>query len=112
MTRWDGIARWLAVSWSLFTAIGLVVVAVGILTQPAFPLGLGALRTTGLAGLWLTLLPAALAIAGAVLFGQGSRLAAGLLATYSAFWAGVVASALPFVWNAKRSYCLNSLGVC
>jgi hypothetical protein len=111
VTSWH-VARWLAVSWSLLTAIFLVVIAVGILTQPAFPLGLGGLRATGLAGLWFTLLPAALAIAGAVIFGDGRRLAAGLLAAYSVFWAGAVASALPLVWNARRSFCLDSLGVC
>ncbi len=112
MTTWSRVARRLAVSWTLFTAVFLLVVAVGILTQPAFPLGLGALRTTGRAGLWFTLLPASVAIGGAVLFESRSRLAAGLLVTYSVFWAGVVASALPFVWNAGSSFCLSGLGVC
>ncbi len=32
MTTRNGIARWLAVSWSLSTAIFLVVIAVGILS--------------------------------------------------------------------------------
>ena len=112
MTSWNGIAQRLAVSWSLFTAVWLVVIAVGILTKPGFPLGLGPLRTTGLDGLWLTLLPASLAIGGALLFESRNRLAAGLLVTYSVFWAAVVASALPFVWNARSSFCLSGLGAC
>ncbi len=112
MSRWRGIPHRLVVSWSLFTAIWLVVIAVAILTQPGFPLGLGTLRTTGLDGLWLTLLPASLAIAGAMLFERQERLAAGLLATYSVFWAAGAASALPSVWNARSSFCLSGLGVC
>jgi hypothetical protein len=98
--KWHRIAQGLAVSWSLLTAILLLGITVGILTQPGFPLGLGPIRTTGLAGLWVTLVPAVLAFAGVVLLGHRNRLAAGLLVTYSASWAAVVASGLPLVWNA------------
>jgi hypothetical protein len=112
MTTWNGMAERVAVSWTLFTAVWLVVIAVAILTQPGFPLGLGALRTTGLHGLWVTLLPASLAIAGALLFERRNRLAACLLVIYSVFWAAVVAAALPFVWDARSSFCLSGLGVC
>jgi hypothetical protein len=100
------------VSWSLLTAILLLVIAIAVLTQPGFPLGLGHIRTTGLAGLWVTLVPAVVALAGLVLVGRRSRLGAGLLAAYSLFWTAVVASGLPLVWDAKRSFCLDSLGVC
>ncbi len=112
MTKWHRIAQRLIVSWSLLTAILLVGITVGILTQPGFPLGLGPIRTTGLTGLWVTLVPAVVAFAGVVLLGHRNRLAAGLLVTYSLFWAAVVASGLPLVWNAKSSFCLNGLGVC
>jgi hypothetical protein len=112
MGKWHRMARGLAVSWTLGSAILLLGIALGILTQPGFPLGLGLIRTTGLAGLWVTLVPALVALAGVVLLQCRNRSAAGLLVTYSAFWSVVVASALPVVWNAKSSFCLNSLGVC
>lgn len=112
MTKWHRIAKALAVSWSLLTAILLLGMTVGILTQPGFPLGLGPIRTTGLAGLWVTLVPAVVAVAGVVLLRHRSRLAGGLLAAYSLFWTVVVAGGLPLVWNARSSFCLNSLGVC
>ena len=112
MTTWRRITRGLAVSWCLLTALLLLGISVGILTQPGFPLGLGWIRTTGLAGLWVTLLPGVVALAGVVLLRRRRRLAGGLLVTYSAFWAAVVGSGLPLVWYAKSSLCLNSLGVC
>jgi hypothetical protein len=112
MTTWRRITRGLAVSWCLLTALLLLGITVGILTQAGFPLGLGWIRTTGLAGLWVTLVPADVAFAGILLLGRRRRVAGGLLVTYSAFWAAVVASGLPLVWYAKSSLCLNSLGVC
>lgn len=112
MTKWHRTAQGLTVTWSLLTAILLLGIAIAVLTQPGFPLGLGPIRTTGLAGLWVTLLPAVVALAGVVLVRRRSRVAAGLLGAYSLFWTAVVASGLPLVWNAKRSFCLNSLGVC
>jgi hypothetical protein len=112
MTNWHRVARGLTVSWIQLTAILLLVIAFGILTQPGFPLGLGAVRTTGLTGLWVTLVPAVVALAGVVLLRRRIRLGAGLLAAYSLFGTAVVASSLPLVWNAKRSFCLDSLGVC
>jgi hypothetical protein len=112
MTNWHRVARVLTVSWSQLTAILLLVIAFGILTQPAFPLGLGVIRTTGLTGLWVTLVPAVAALAGVALSRRRIRVGAGLLGAYSLFWTIVVASSLPLVWNAKRSFCLDSLGVC
>jgi len=112
MTKWHRIARALTVSWSLLTAVLLLGMTVGILTQPGFPLGLGPIRTTGLAGLWVTLVPAVVSVAGVALLRHRGRLAGGLLAAYSLFWAAVVAGGLPLVWNARSSFCLNSLGVC
>lgn len=98
--------------WVTGSAVFLLFVAVGVLTQPSFPLGLGLIRTTGLAGLWLTLVPAAVGLAGAVLARGHGRLGPGLVLAYSAFWSLVLASGLPSVWNAKESFCLKGLGFC
>ena len=88
----------LAQLWTAGSAVLLFAAVAGILTQPQFPLGLGAIRTRGLAGVILL---------------RGTRwLGAGLLLLYSAFWALVIASGLPSIWNAKSSFCLNGLGVC
>jgi hypothetical protein len=102
----------LARLWVAGSAVFLLVVAAGILAQPGFPLGLGPIRTTGRAGLWLTLVPAAVGLAGVVLARGRGRLGPGLVFVYSAFWSLVLASGLPAVWNAKESLCLKGLGFC
>ena len=104
----EGLAR----LWTAGSATLLLVIAVGILTQPGFPLGLGPIRTTGLAGLWVTLVPAVVGLVGVVLLRGDGRLGPGLVLLYSVFWSVVVASALPSVWNAKKSLCLNGPGFC
>jgi hypothetical protein len=103
-----GLARF----WITGTAILLLVVAVGILSQSGFPLGLGVIRTTGLAGLWVTLVPAVVGLTGVVLLRGSGRLGPGLVFAYSIFWSLVVGSGLPSVWNAKESFCLKGLGFC
>jgi hypothetical protein len=95
--------------WVTGTAILLLVVAVHIVSQPDFPLGLGWIRTTGPAGLWLTLVPALVGLAGVTLLRRPGRTGPTLVFLYSAFWSLTVAGALPGVWNAKRSFCLSSL---
>ncbi len=102
----------LARFWATASAIFLLVIAVQILMQPSFPLGLGSIRTTGLAGLWVTLVPAVVGLAGVVLTRASSRLGPGLVVLYSLFWSVGVASALPTIWNAKTSFCLSGLGFC
>ena len=104
--------RALALFWIAGTAIVLLVIALGVLTQPGFPLGLGLVRTTGLTGLWVTLVPAVVGLVGVVLVRRSSRFGGGLTLLYSGFWAVLVASGLPIVWNAKRSFCFEGLGVC
>jgi hypothetical protein len=103
-----GLARF----WITGTAILLLVVAVGILSQPGFPLGLGVIRTTGLAGLWVTLVPAAVGLTGVMLLRAPGWLGPGLVLVYSVFWSLVVGSGLPSVWNARESFCLTGLGFC
>ena len=103
-----GLARF----WITGTAILLFVVAVGILSQPGFPLGFGVIRTTGLAGLWMTLVPGLVGLSGVVLLRGTGRLGPGLVLVYSVFWSLIVGSGLPSVWNAKESFCLKGLGFC
>jgi hypothetical protein len=102
----------LALGWSVTSAVPLLAIALGILTQPDFPLGLGIIRTRGLMGLWATLFPGIIGVAGVVLFRWSNRVGSGLILVYSAFWSLLLASILPTVWNAESSFCLQGLGVC
>jgi hypothetical protein len=104
--------RALAFGWSVTSAVPLLAIALGILTQPDFPLGLGIIRTRGLMGLWATLFPAIIGVSGVVLFHWSNRAGSGLILAYSAFWSLLLASILPTVWNAESSFCLQGLGVC
>ncbi len=104
--------RAVAISWCFVSALPLLAITLGILTEPGFPLGLGVIRTRGLTGLWVTLLPAAGGIGGALLVRKWSRVGAGLIVAYSGFWAVLLACMLPVVWNAESSFCLQGLGVC
>ncbi len=75
-----GLARF----WTAGSATLLLVIAIGILTQPDFPLGLGLIRTTGLAGLWVTLVPAVVGLVGVGLVRGSGRLVPGLVFLNSA----------------------------
>lgn len=112
MSKRHRVCQALALFWSAGSGILLLGIALGILTQPTFPLSLGLIRTTGLAGLWATLLPAVVGLGGVVLLRRSYRLGAGLILIYSAFWVLLLASGLPLVWNAESSFCLDGLGVC
>ena len=101
-----------ALLWSVASAILLIGVAVMIIKQPRFPLNIGLIRTQGLPGLWVTLLPAVVGLAGVVLVRGRIPLGTWLLMGYSGFWAVVVATGLPMVWNAQNSFCLTGIGFC
>ncbi len=112
MSRRDGLWRTLVIVWSVLSALPLLGITLGILTQPDFPLGLGMIRTRGLTGLLVSLVPAVVGLGGALLLRWSSRVGAGLLLVYSAFWSVLLAGMLPVVWNADSSFCLRGLGVC
>jgi hypothetical protein len=112
MERAGAVRRALVSTWIVVSALPLLGIALGILTEPGFPLGLGLIRTRGLAGLWVSLLPAVVGVAGVVLFSWSRRVGAGLILAYSAFWTVLLAGMLPVVWNAESSFCLRGLGVC
>ncbi len=112
MGRASNVRRALVRAWILATALPLLGITAGVLTEPGFPLGLGVIRTRGLAGLWVSFVPAAVGLAGVGLLGRSGRVGAGLILAYSAFWAVVLAGMLPVVWTAESSFCLRGLGVC
>ena len=112
MSQPHGGRRALAQWWIVASAVPLLVIAIGVLTQPDFPLGLGFIRTRGLAGLWATLFPAVVGVGGVLLLRWSDRVGAGLILVYSAFWSLLLVSILPLVWNAESSFCLRGLGVC
>jgi hypothetical protein len=93
---------WIALSILLF--LGL---SVDVFLTPRFPLAIGLLRTTGRSGLWITLLPTLVAVAGVFLW-RKAKLGAGLLTAYSSFWFLTMLSGLPYVWNAKQSFCIRT----
>lgn len=90
---------------TMFFFLGL---SVAVLRNPRFPLALGIIRTTGRTGLWITLLPAMVALVGLIARTR-KKFSAVLLAAYCAFWSVVILSGLPFVWNAKQSFCFKNL---
>jgi hypothetical protein len=101
--------RVLALLWSSLTAFLLMGISFLILRDAKFPLNLGIINTTGRAGLWATLLPGLIGLVAVLLALWHSKIGVRLLGIYSLFWAVVVASGLPAVWNAKRSFCIRTL---
>jgi hypothetical protein len=103
----------LTLGWMILTVFYFLGLSVAVFRVPAFPLAIGLARTTGRTGLWITLLPAAIGGSGLLLFiARKAAFGAGLLAVYSAFWFLMMLSGLPAVWNAKSSFCINSLSFC
>ena len=81
----------------------------GIFGNPRFSLNLGAIRTTGRTGLWMTLVPT---IAGCLAFFLVLfRIRAGaiVLGAYCGFWTAVLAFGLSSVWNARESFCTPTM---
>jgi hypothetical protein len=112
MERAGAVRRALVSTWIVVTALPLLGITLGILTEPGFPLGLGFIRTRGLTGLWVSLVPAVVGVTGVVLLRWSRRVGASLIFAYSAFWVVVLAGMLPVVWKAGSSFCLRGLGVC
>ncbi|MGO9864869.1 MAG: hypothetical protein ACLPLR_14745 [Terriglobales bacterium] len=94
--------------WTLASFVWLFIIAFLIFHQPGFPLKLGLVRTTGRTGLWITLLPALWGLAAVCLLFIRRKLGARLLGIYSAYWVGILLSALPAVWNARHSFCIRN----
>jgi len=94
--------------WTLASFIWLFIIAILIFHQPNFPLNLGLVRTTGRTGLWITLLPALWGMLAVCLLFIRRKLGAKLLGIYSAFWMGILLSALPVVWHARHSFCIRN----
>jgi hypothetical protein len=111
MARTNGsyVCRGLAMLWSAFTIVYLLVISGLILRDPKFPLNLGSINTTGRVGLWLTLPPGLVGFVAVLLASRRARAGAWLLGIYSVFWAGVLVSGLPVIWNARTSFCTRTL---
>jgi hypothetical protein len=104
----------LAVLWTIFTVVLFGVITAMIVRGPAFPLGLGWIRTNGLTGLWITVPSALLGIAGLVLLKMRRPIAIRLLLLYSALWTlallpGTLAQ-LPTIVRHPIAYCAD--GTC
>ncbi len=111
MSLRDRICFVLAVLWTTFTVVSLGVITAMIVREPAFPLGLGWIRTRGLAGLCITVPSALLGIAGLVLLTARRTLGSHLLLFYSALWTllllpGMLAE-LPTIVRHPLAYCAD-----
>ena len=103
-----------AVLWTIFTVVWLGVITAMILREPAFQLGLGLIRTRGLAGLWVTVPSILLGIAGLILLKTRRTIGFRLLLCYSALWTlallpGTLAQ-LPTIVRHPIAYCAD--GTC
>jgi hypothetical protein len=95
--------------WSAFTTLCLLTISVLIFRDARFPLNLGMIRTTGRTGLWVTLLPGLIGLIALLLVVLHARAGAFLLGLYSLFWIVVFGLALPAVWNARSSFCTQTM---
>jgi len=111
MSLTDRILLGLTILWTIFTVASLGVITAMIITQPAFPLGLGWIRTRGLTGLWITVPSALLAIAGLILLKTRRTAGFRLLLFYSAVWTLMLAPAmlreLPTIVRHPLAYCAD-----
>jgi hypothetical protein len=103
------IYRWVVLLWSAFTAVYLLVISALIFRDARFPLNLGLIRTTGRAGLSVTLVPGVVGVLALLLILLRVRMGALLLGAYSLFWTVVLACTLPAVWNARSSFCTQTM---
>lgn len=102
------VRRCLALVWSWFSVIYLLVISALIVQDAAFPLRLGKINTVGRTGLWITLVPAVIGIAALLLVSIRIRLGGRLLSIYALFWTAVLGAGLPVVWNAQTSFCTRT----
>jgi len=101
----------LAVLWTTFTVVSLGVITAMIVREPAFPLGLGWIRTRGLAGLWITVPSAFLGIAGLILLRARPTTGFRLLLFYSGLFTltllpGMLGE-LPTIVRHPLAYCAD-----
>jgi hypothetical protein len=97
----------LALLWICITALFFLGLSVAVFADPHFPLAIGVFRTVGRTGLWVTLLPTLAAMLGLILW-RRQKFGSALVSAYSLFWFIAFLSCLPYVWNAKRSFCLRN----
>jgi len=103
------VARWSALLWLAISTTYLLIVSVLIFGDARFPLTLGAIRATGRTGLWITLVPAIAGLLAFFLVVFRIRTGAIVLGAYCWFWVAVLASVLPWVWNARESFCTHTM---
>jgi hypothetical protein len=94
--------------------VSLGVITVLIVREPAFPLGLGWIRTRGLAGLWITVPSLLLGIVGLIFLMTRRAVGSRLLLAYSGIWTlillpGMLAE-LPTIVRHPLAYCAS--GTC
>jgi len=111
MSLRDRVLLALAVLWTVFTVVALGVITAMILREPAFPLGLGWIRTSGPVGLWITVPSILLGIVGLALLMTRPTTGSRVLLLYSGVWSlmlvpGVLAT-LPTIVRHPLAYCAD-----
>ncbi len=100
-----------AALWATFTVVALVVITTLILKEPGFSLGLGLIRTHGLAGLWVTVPSIVLGITGLILLTMRRAIGTRLLLIYSVIWTLTLVpgmlSELPAIVRHPLAYCTS-----
>lgn len=111
MSLKDRVLLALAVLWTIFTVVSLGVITAMIVKEPAFPLGLGWIRTSGLAGLWITIPSILLGITGLILLKTQRTAGFRLLLLYSGLWTLILIPAmlreLPTIVRHPLAYCAD-----
>jgi hypothetical protein len=114
MSTWDRLFLALTVLWTTFTVVFLGVITVVIVKEPAFSLGLGLIRTIGLAGLWITVPSILLGTAGLAMLMTRRAIGARVLLLYSFIWTLILLpgmlSRLPAIVRHPIAYCTS--GTC
>lgn len=110
----DRVVLAVAALWTCFTVVSLGVITAMIVREPAFPLGLGWIRTRGLAGLWITVPSVLIGIVGLALLKARPTISCWLLLLYSGLWTlillpGMLAE-LPTIVRHPMAWC--SGGTC
>jgi hypothetical protein len=103
------IGHWSALLWLAVSTVYLIVLSVLICGNARFPLNLGAIRTTGRVGLLVTLAPAIAGCLAFILVLFRTRAGAIVLGAYCGVWIIVLACGLPWVWNARESFCVRTV---
>jgi hypothetical protein len=114
MSLKDRVFLALAALWTIFTVVTFGVISTLMFREPGFPLGLGWIRTRGLAGLWIMVPSILLGVTGLILLTTRRTIGARVLLFYSSLWSLILLppmlAEMPTIVRHPLAYCAN--GTC